>query len=80
MGYERGEAKPLSGKTFPVKLSKEMNYEKVYETSMKKWEDYDRTFLVITFYHIFITFFSWSHFLVITFSRDYILVYPDGKI
>ena len=44
MGYERGEAKPLRGKTFPVKLSKEMNYEKVYERSMKKWEDYDRTF------------------------------------
>ena len=31
-------------KTFPVKLSKEMNYEEVYERSMKKWEDYDRTF------------------------------------
>ena len=44
MGYERGEAKPLSGKTFPVKLSKEMNYEEVYEWSMKKWEDYNRTF------------------------------------
>ena len=44
MEYERGEAKPLRGKTFPVKLSKEMNYEKVYERSMKKWEDYDRTF------------------------------------
>ena len=45
MEYERGEAKPLRGKTFPVKLSKEMNYEiLVYERCMKKWEDYDRTF------------------------------------
>ena len=44
MGYERGEGKPLCGKTFPIKLSKEMNYEKVYEKSMKKREDYDRTF------------------------------------
>ena len=33
-----------SVQTFPVKLSKEMNYEEVYERSMKKWEDYDRTF------------------------------------
>ena len=67
MEYERGEAKPLRGKTFPVKLSKEMNYEKVYERSMKKWEDYDRTFsrdhILSHFYHIF---------LVITFSRDHI--------
>ena len=44
MEYERGEAKPLRGKTFPVKLSKEMNYAMVYERSMKKWEDYDQPF------------------------------------
>ena len=47
MEYERGEAKPLRGKTFPVKLSKEINYEdveEVYERSMNKWEDCDRTF------------------------------------
>lgn len=44
MEYEAGEAKPLRGKTFPVKVLKNMNYDEVLERSLKKWEDYDRTF------------------------------------
>ena len=44
MEYDCGEQKPLRGKSFPVKLSKDMGYDEVMERSLKKWEDYDRTF------------------------------------
>lgn len=44
MEFERGEAKPVRGKTFPVKLSINMGYDEVFERSLKKWKDYDRTF------------------------------------
>lgn len=46
MEYEYGEAKIQRGKSFPVKLSKEMGYEEVKARALKKWEDYDRTFCV----------------------------------
>ena len=54
MEYEYGEAKIQRGKSFPVKLSKDMGYDGVRERALKKWEDYDRTFsrdrgYVITF-------------------------------
>jgi hypothetical protein len=44
MEYEYGEAKSQRGKSFPVKLSKDMGYDEVRERALKKWEDYDRTF------------------------------------
>ena len=44
MEYEYGEAKIQRGKSFPVKLSKDMGYDEVRERALKKWEDYDRTF------------------------------------
>lgn len=44
MEYEYGEAKVQRGKSFPVKLTKDMSYDEVRERSVKKWEDYDRSF------------------------------------
>ena len=38
MEYNGGKSKPLRGKTFPVKLSKDMGYEQVLECALKKWE------------------------------------------
>ena len=43
MEYEYGEAKIQRGKSFPVKLSKDMGYDDMKERALKKWEDYDRT-------------------------------------
>ena len=39
-----GSLKRIFGKTLPVKLSTDMNYDEVLERSLKKWKDYDRTF------------------------------------
>lgn len=39
-----GEYKRVYGKTFPVKLPKEVGYKEALELSLKKWEDYDRSF------------------------------------
>ena len=39
-----GSLKRVFGKTLPVKLSTDMNYDEVLERSLKKWKDYDRTF------------------------------------
>ena len=44
MEFDSGSLRKVFGKTFPVKLFKEMKYEEVLERSLKKWEDYDRTF------------------------------------
>ncbi|XP_028405741.1 uncharacterized protein LOC114528309 [Dendronephthya gigantea] len=44
MEYDYGELKIQRGKSFPVKLSKDMGYDEVREKVLKKWEDYDRTF------------------------------------
>lgn len=39
-----GSLKRVFGKTLPVKLSTDMNYDEVLARSLKKWKDYDRTF------------------------------------
>ena len=39
-----GSLKRVFGKTLPVQLSTDMNYDEVLERSLKKWKDYDRTF------------------------------------
>lgn len=44
MEFDSRSLRKVFGKTFPVKLFKEMKYEEVLERSLKKWEDYDRTF------------------------------------
>jgi hypothetical protein len=44
MEYEYGETKIQRGKSFPVKLSKDMGYDEVRDRALQKWEDYDRTF------------------------------------
>ena len=44
MEYEYGETKIQHGKSFPVKLSKDMGYDEVRDRALQKLEDYDRTF------------------------------------
>ena len=39
-----GSLKRVFGKTLPVKLSTDMNYDEVLQRSLKKGKDYDRTF------------------------------------
>lgn len=43
MEYDCGEQKPLRGKFFTVRLSKDMTYDKAMDRSLEKWEDHDRT-------------------------------------
>ena len=44
MDYEYGVAKIQCGKSFPVKLSRDIGYSEAREKALKKWEDYDRSF------------------------------------
>ena len=44
MEYEYGVAKIQRGKSFPVKLSRDVGYSEAREKALKKWEDYDRSF------------------------------------
>ena len=41
MEYEGGKPKRVYGKSFPVKVLKDMDYYQVREKSLTKWEDYD---------------------------------------
>ena len=41
MEYEAGEPKRVYGKSFPVKVLKDMNYDEVRGKAIAKWEDYD---------------------------------------
>lgn len=44
MEYEAGEPKRVYGKSFPVKVLKDMTYDEVREKALAKWEDYDSKF------------------------------------
>jgi hypothetical protein len=44
MEYEAGEPKRVYGKSFPVKVLKDMNYDEVRGKAIAKWEDYDNKF------------------------------------
>ena len=44
MKYEAGEPKRVYGKSFPVKVLKDMSYDEVLEKAIEKWEDYNSKF------------------------------------
>ena len=44
MDYEYEVAQIQRGKSFPVKLSRDIGYSEPREKALKKWEDYDRSF------------------------------------
>jgi hypothetical protein len=45
MEFDSGSLREIFGKTFPVKLFKEMKYEEVLERSLKEWEAVTEHFL-----------------------------------